>query len=248
MSEDNIEPTADDSMSVPEVIPKTITSGRVQQVGGTISSQNEIDKSFAQLINLNEGHIFHEPTCLLCSNPHREEIEDKYLETKSIKDVKGFIQTKTGLNIAISVVENHMFYHLTTGAKEEQKLEYANVIKRLTSCNLSTLDTINIGKAACQERLMGINSITPGGDVKISEIEKIKTQETARIMASLNQLLKLQASILGEMRASGDMLSIPRESFIHLFNDAILNANSDIERKIINDLLTKIGNLSKIAQ
>jgi len=248
MSED-VDPIADDSISVPEVISEDIITRSVQQVGGTmLSSPNQIDKSFSQLINLNEGHIFHEPTCLLCSNPYREEIEDKYVESKSVKDVKSFIQTKTGLDIPISVIENHMFYHLTSGVKEEQKARYADVIKRLTSCNLSTLDTINIGKAALQERLMGINSITPGGAVGVAEIEKIKTQETARIMASMNQLLKLQASILGEMKASGDVLAIPRESFIHLFNDAILNANTNEERKLINNLLTKIGNLSKIAQ
>jgi len=248
MGEDNTESTADDSMVVPEVIPEVIRTGRVQQVGGTMSSPNEIDKSLSQLINLNEGHVFHEPTCLLCSNPYREEIEEKYIETKGIKEVKGFIQTKTGLNIANSVIENHMFHHISSGVKEEQKARYADVIKRLTSCNLSTLDTINIGKAALQERLMGINSITPGGDIGVAEIEKIKTQETARIMASLNQLLKLQAGILGEMKASGDMLSIPRESFINLFNNAILNANNNEERKLVSDLLTKIGNLSKIAQ
>ena len=62
-----------------------------------------------------------------------------------------------------AVLENHIIYHLGREKKELQKLEYANKLKRLNSYNLSTLDTINLGKSALQERLMGINSITPGG-------------------------------------------------------------------------------------
>ena len=243
MSDDSITP--EDSMQEPE---QETSTGYIQQIGGSASDLNEIEKSLAQLIDLNDGHILHEPTCLLCSNPYRKEIEDEYIKNKSIANTTNFIKEKTGQDISESIVENHMLYHLTRGVKEEQKREYANKIKRLNSCHLSTLDTINLGKAALQERLMGINSITPGGDMGVAEIEKIKTQETARIMASMNQLLKLQASILGEMKSTGDMLSIPREPFIKLFNEAIINAKNDDERNFINNLLNKIGNLSKIAQ
>jgi len=247
---ENTEPISDDSMITPESTEPDVTetTSSIQQIGGTMNNSSEIDASLSQLIDSNDGQMVHEPTCSICSSPHRKDIEDKYTESdKKTKPVQDFIKQKLQLDMSSDVIQNHMVYHLSRGVKALQMIEYANKIKRLTSYNLSTLDTINLGKAALQERLMGVNSITPGGDVGMAEVEKIKSQETSRIMTTLNNLLKLQAHILGEMKASGDILAIPREPFIKIFNDAILNAKTDEEREIVGDILNKMLNLSKVS-
>lgn len=246
MSENEDDKTkAEDSMLSPEFNDAKITPN-MRQIGNTISNPNEIDNALAQLIDINEGNIIHEPTCLICANPNREEIENKWTETKNLKDVKSFIKNKIGLEIAQAVIENHMFYHLTRATKEIQKCEYANKIKRLIDFRLTSLDTISLAHAALQERLMGINSLTPGGDLGIADIEKIKTQETARITESMTKLLKIQESIEQNMRLKGDVLSIAKQPFIDIFNQAILNAKNDGERNLIGDILNKIENLSRI--
>ena len=93
-----------------------------------------------------------------------------------------------------------------------------------------------------------INSIVPSQNLEIVEIEKIKSTETAKLMASFNQLLKLQASILGEMKNSGELITIPRTSFVNIFHDAILNAKDEDQRKLLREILDKIANLSKNVQ
>ena len=132
--------------------------------------------------------------------------------------------------------------------KEIQKGEYANKIRRLNGVPLSSMDMINLGKAALQERLMGVNSLTPGGDLGAADIEKIKTQETTRITASITQLLKMQETLVNTMRKNGSIISVPREPFINIFNQALINAKTDEERELINDLLDRIAELGKLSE
>jgi len=139
-----------------------------------------------------------------------------------------------------------MFYHLTRATKEIQKGEYANKIRRLVDCRLTSLETIDLAHAALKERLMGVNSLTPGGDFSIADIEKIKTQETTRITESMTKLLKIQEDIEENMRLKGDILSIAKQPFIDIFNQAILNAKNDNEKDLVVDILNKIENLSRI--
>lgn len=243
---DNIEAQGDDSMS-PIDNEITETDSRMKQIGGNISHPSKIDESIAQLIDLSDSGIIHEPTCLLCSSPYREEIENKWVDSKqSYSLVKDFIREKTGFDISKAIVENHMIYHLNRGTKEIQKGEYANKIKRLNDNPLSSMDLLNLGIAALQERLIGVNSLTPGGDFAIADIEKIKTQETTRITAGMTQLVKMQDAILNDMKKNGEILSVAKQPFIKIFNEALIDAKTDAERNLINDILDKISALSKI--
>jgi hypothetical protein len=67
-------------------------------------------------------------------------------------------------------------------------------------------------------------------------------------MSVLNNLLKLQASILGEMKLSGELITIPSSQFVNVFNDALLDAKTDREKQIIKDILTKLANINKKSQ
>ena len=207
---------------------------------------NNVEDILCQLVNLNNDNILHEPTCLICSSPYRKDIEDMWLAIKKHDDVKEAFKDR--VTLSNDVIDNHMRHHHDRGIKELQKVEYINRIKRLSSVELTTLDRIRMGLAALTERLTAINSITPSGDMSAAEAEKIKSMETARLMSSFNQLLKLQASIMGEMKSNGELIIIPRQSFINLFNEALAGAASDKEKDVIKDILSKLADLSKVTQ
>jgi len=233
----------EESMSAPEI--PEMPEEALTPVGNTAFRSGGIGNRLAQMIDENASRIVHIPTCLICSNPNRNDIEDKWAESKDFKIVKEYIKSKSSLDVSESIVENHMIYHLSRGVKEQVKIEYADKIKRLVNCPLSTLDMIDVATAALHERLMGINSITPGGDLGVAEIEKIKTTETARITSSLSSLLKLQASIRGEMTTSGELLSIPTNNFVDIFNEAIAEAKTERERELVNDVLEKLEAIAR---
>ena len=95
---------------------------------------------------------------------------------------------------------------------------------------------------------MAINSITPTGELSSAHIEKIKSTETTRIMASFDRLLKLQSQILGELKTSGDTIVLPEKEFVEIFNETILHAKTDDQKTIISELLEKLVSLSKKTQ
>lgn len=214
----------------------------------TSNEDNYIDNALAQLININEKNIYHEPTCIICSDPHREELEKKWTETTNAEEVKALFKTRSSFPISKDVVENHMRFHYERGVKELQKIEYANRIKRLTNVQLTTLDRIHLGLATITERLAGINSITPNNDISQAEIEQMKSTETARLMTAFNNLLKLQATIMGEMKDSGELIIIPMKSFVDVFNKALVEAKTQEERLAIKKVLDDLGNLNKKTQ
>ena len=51
----------------------------------TINRYEEIEKAMSQVLNLSEGNIFHETTCLVCSSSYRDEAEKLYASSGSIK-------------------------------------------------------------------------------------------------------------------------------------------------------------------
>jgi hypothetical protein len=206
--------------------------------------ETEIDKKISQLLNVS-GDIFHEPTCIICSSPYREDIEQKWLETKRYPDVQTLIKTKMNIDVSKAAIENHMVHHCNQAVKAIQMGEYKDRISRLNSVKLTTLDYVEMCLSALTERLMGVNSITPSGDYSVADIEKIKSAETTKLMASFDRLLKLQASILGEMKTSGELITIPRDAFVAFFTKSVTEANNDQEREIIKRILTDLSQLGK---
>lgn len=211
-------------------------------------SGTNVDKLFAQGVNLSEDMTLHEPTCILCSSSCREEIEQKYIETKNYSQTINLFKEKTGSDINKSIIENHMRFHYDRAIREIQKVEYKDRIKRYSDQNLTTLDRISVSFAILSERLMGINSITPSEDESVAQIEKIKSAETSRLMGQLKDLLKLQASILGEMKNNGEVITIPTDDFISIINEALANAKTEGERDLVKEILNKLDAISQKAQ
>jgi len=205
----------------------------------SISFSGELEKAMMQIVNIT-GNIIHEPTCIICSSAYRTELEQKYLETKSCEECKKILQGK-GITVSSANIENHMLYHVTGGIKELQKVEYISKIRRLNNNSLTTLDIIQLCLSALTERLIGINSIVPDSNLSQAEIDRMKASETSRLMASFGQILKIKAMIEGVMKNNGDLIVLPRQNFIKVFNEAFIEAKTETEKNIINKILVKLS-------
>jgi hypothetical protein len=53
---------------------------------------------------------------------------------------------------------------------------------------------------------------------------------------------------MGEMKSSGELITIPRNQFVNLFNEILVNAETDEQRKIVKLILDRLTELSKLAQ
>ena len=213
-----------------------------------LNTINDLNNALVQLVNLNPDNIIHEPTCIICRDPYRQEAEELWKKDKNHKEVVELFKTKSNTVVSEDIIDNHMIHHYGKGIKELQKIEYTDRIKRLNSVNLTTLDRIRLCFSALTERLMGINSIVPSGDLSAADIEKIKSSETSRLMGSFNQLLKLQASIMGEMKNNGELIIIPRQIFVNVFNEAIARSSNDEEKNTIQKILSNLATVSKNIQ
>jgi len=213
----------------------------------SISRGEDIGRLLGQVININEDKIIHEPTCPICSSPFRSDIEREYLDKKSASEARKLFKSKTGQDLDLGAFNNHMRSHIESDV-EIQKVEFSNRVKRLYDQNLTTIDRIQMGLSVLTERLVGINSISPTSSESLADIEKIKTSETSRLMNSYQGLLKLQAQILGEMKSSGELMTIPQKEFINIFITAMQSAKTEKERDIIKNILDKIEALAKKTQ
>lgn len=240
----------EDSNNSSEVTVATPTNSSGQSHLVTIPYSGGAEEAMSQMVSVNEQGIVHEPTCLLCSDPSRDDIEIKFEELgkdlTGYKTLKQFIKDKTGATITKEVIINH-FKHHYEGVRELQKIEYISKIKRISSVERTTLDRVSLGLSALEERLMGINSIVPDNATSASEVESIKSSETAKLMNAYNQLLKLKASILGEMKTSGEVVTIPKVAFVEVFNKALIEATDD-QRVVIRKILDTLAKLSSSVQ
>jgi len=228
-----------------QFIPPTDTMSPPQTII-PLNNDSDITKSICQLINYTQDGV-HEPTCVICSSIYRAEIEKIWVEKgQKHLEIKSFLKEKK-LKVSDDIIDNHMTLHIGKGVNEIQKIEYANKIQRLNSIDLTTLDRVKFALSALTERLVAINSIVPSTECSKVEVEKIKTSETTKLMASFERLLKLQASIMGEMKNDGELISIPKGAFIKYFTNLIAEAPTPeikiLFSNILNDL-PKLGNYS----
>lgn len=243
---ENIENTFDASFEPLDATPPNSKLSKLINV--SLNRSEEVERLMSKAINLSDIQIYHEPTCLICSSVYRNELEQIFIDKKSNKEVIQLFKEKTGAEIGENVVTNHVDHHMTRGVRELQKIEYLHRIKMLNSPNVTTLEKISIAYAIIMERLLGVNSIIPTGEESIAKIEQIKSAETNKLMGTLNNLLKLQASILGEMKTSGELVYIPTNEFISVFREAIRSAKTDREKELITGLLDKLESLARRTQ
>lgn len=202
---------------------------------------NEIEKILSQTINLNNENEIHEPTCPICSSALRSELEKIYDVNRKDQEIVDFFNARSNIKISRDLVKNHMMNHSGRAMKELQKLEYLGRIQRLKSQNTTTLGKLDTYEAILYERILGINSLSPGSaEISSIEVEKVKTDQTAKIVAQLQNIAKLRATIMGEMKNSGEVITLPTKEFVKIFTDAVTTVQNDREKALIMGILDKL--------
>ena len=235
--EDNAKPIENPDDNIEELKPSEVV------VSNGFAEASKILKSG---INLNEEGLFVEPTCEICNSSLRIEAEEVWERTRSIKEVKDFYVSKSVKPHSVSVIENHMVNCKARSVSEIQRKEYAHRLERMKSEGLSTLDQISFMTSILTENLFSINSIVASGTETQSDIRKTKSAETIKLVARLESLCKLRASILGEMLGDGDLIYLPTKDFIGVFNKAIVaNQGNKEVQTVIKQLLDDLQNIGK---
>lgn len=239
-------------MSEPEDNPSLIQEAEIVsafEVAETSSStikpyDSETARLIEQTVNLSSGNIYCEPTCPVCTSPCREEVEQCLLEHKDYKRGIDLFQQRTGKDVSRPILENHLKNHASRGIKEVHKAEFVKKINRMAGKNLSTLSQIEFMCNFLINQAVEIGSLSPNGTDSVLAVEKVKSQEGAKLMTALNNVLKLRAQIMGEMKSSGELVTIPTDAFKRIFQDAILSAKTDGERDLIRNILLKLNSVS----
>jgi Fe2+ transport system protein B len=247
MSEENASENIDNINLSEGSINSIPTDARVVKTFNA-SRGEDIEKMLSQVINLSSQNIVHEPSCQICSSPYRKEIEEKYAEKKSVLETKKFLKDKYSVDLENYFFENHFDFHNSQGVAELQKIEYTQRVKRLYNQSLTTLDRIDSATAMLMERIMGVNSLIPSTEESRAKIEQIKSSETNKLMGTYTNLIKLRAAVCGEMKTSGELITIPAKEFIDAFINAIQSAKSDRERDGFKNLLDRLEALSRKTQ
>lgn len=210
------------------------------------SCSSEINKVLESGVNINEDGLFVEPTCSICTSPLRGEAEEVWNSTRMVGKVQEVFKNKGKKVPSNAVVESHMVNCASRSVSEIQRREYCKRIDRMKKDDLSTLDQISLLTTILTENLLSINSIVPTGTETQAEIRKIKSAETTKLSARLESLCKLRASILGEMLGDGDLIYIPKEEFINIFNRAIVNNQDNPKvQAAIKGLLDELQKVEK---
>lgn len=232
-------------MSEENIKPIEVVKAEEHVISTTISAHsNSMERTLSQVINLNNDNEMHEPTCLICSSPLRKEAEEIWEKNRKDSEVQELFTKRSGSKVSKEVVQNHMRNHFNQGVRELQKVEYINRLQRLKNQNSTTLSKIDMAETIIIERITGINSIPPGtGDMSHAEVEKLKSTETTKLVGQLEHLIKLRASVLGEMKSSGDMISMPTQAFVDIFREELRLAKNDREKELINSILNRLRKL-----
>jgi hypothetical protein len=54
--------------------------------------------------------------------------------------------------------------------------------------------------------------------------------------------------MLGEMKNSGELISLPRQAFVEVFNKALSEAEKDSEKELLKKILSELASLSTKTQ
>jgi len=229
MNETNTEITA----------PKTSLS----QLSKIKDSTAELQKFLLLQVNLNDDGVYFEPDCAVCSSCHRKQLEEQWLSNRDAKQVVDALKAK-GEPIPLTVVKNHMEFHIDQSYIELRKREYIKRIITLSDVNLDTLGRVELALSAIMERMVAINA-AEDTDASTVDINKVKADSTCKLVGSMSSLLQLRASLLGEMKVSGEVLAIKQDDFSEIFNDILSKHTSTDARVAINELLDRFLAVSK---
>lgn len=207
------------------------------------TGSESLEDFLGRMVSINEAGFFYEPTCPLCKSTCRAKAEKQWLDTRNAEQVRQFF-VDHGEKYDIPVIKNHMEFHLDQSEVEIRKREYVNKILLLNSGNVTTLDRLEMTITSVSERIVTINALVDHS-LPSATVEKMKTEATCKLSATMEKLLKFRADLLGEMKDLGEVFTINKGAFVNVFQASVEAAATAEEKLVVNRVFTE---LSKICQ
>jgi len=209
----------------------------------TPETEQQIDKVFNSLIEINEKNIIVRKACKLCSHPLRFEAEQKWEESnfdysQSCKWVNDEIKKHNEENelskmwdyIPLQNFRSHMKEHYKEQERQIRLKEYAKKIEEVVKIKQNKEKLLEVGLAVCFENLGRIASIETYGDIKS---EKARSDSINKIMATMMGIIDLQTKIEGEI-ATAEMV---HERLSNVWVNFINKQDSDAKKAILLEML-----------
>lgn len=231
-SENNIESVSN--------IPSPSTTKEVSISRILSNVQPSIRDFLAPIINIGRDGKFYEPTCEFCAHQYREDAEIYYnslekIDPKRIHKVENYLLVEKGSPLNIDCIRNHIENHMDRGDAELRKVEYINKLSNLASVDMNTFQRIKMALAAITERLTAMHSCPTSGKL---ENEEKKSKSINDLIKTWTNLVELQSELMGEMIGKGEVITIHKEDFNRVMGNAMQNAKTDGEKKLILSLLS----------
>ncbi len=208
-----------------------------------VSSNESLDNFLALQVNINSDGNFYEKSCPLCNSPSRNEAEKMWLKDRNADDVFAFLKNSKE-KMPVTVIKNHMEFHIDQAYIELRKKEYVNRISQLSKSEIGTFHRVEIALSSINERLIAINS---SEDPSVPQVinEKIKSEITCKLITSMTKLLELRANLMGEMLDKGDLLTIKQIDFENIFRSTVERFSSAEAREIVGFILDQFSQVAK---
>lgn len=213
------------------------------EVKNVVSDDRALERFLTAQVSLNDLGVYSEENCTLCSSRSRQEAEEKWLVSRDAAEIREFLRSE-GESMPITVIKNHMEYHVDQSFVELRKREYISKLIMLTRLNLDTLGRVDMALSSISERLLSANAAEDPG-LSPAELEKMRADATCKLIQAMTKLLELRANLMGEMKDSGDLLSIKQEDFANIFSEVLQEFTSEEVRRAINRILEKFAESTK---
>lgn len=217
---------------------------------GTVFSpatEQQIDKVFDALIEVNEKDIIVRKNCKLCNHPLRFEAEQKweslnfdYSNTSAwLNDEIKKHNEENSLSdmweyISVQNVRNHMKSHYREQERQIRLREYSKKIEEIVKIKQDKERLLEAGLAVCFENLARIASVETNGDMKS---EKSRSDAINKVMATILSIIDLQSRIEGEIATA----ELVKERFTQTWIDAINKEESEVKKGILIGMLEEFS-------
>lgn len=195
----------------------------------------------SNVVNISESGLYHEPSCPVCSSQNRENAEDAWRKLDSLatdrldKMVAYFRNFNEGFSR--DAVQNHFRSHIDKGEVELRKSEYIARLANLSGAGMATIDHVKLAMAAVMECLTSAGTIVADRNTSNAKALEVKSKMVTSLVKTWTDLLSLQAKMLGEMLEDGELVTIPRNAFIKVFDDALKAAKTKEDAALISSIL-----------
>jgi hypothetical protein len=186
-------------------------------------------------VSLNDDGVYFAPDCPLCSSPNRSSIECQWLENRDAKEAHSSLKS-LGEPIPLTVIKNHMEFHIDQSYMELRKREFIKKLTTLNELNLDTISRIDLNLDCLHQQILNM-AASESPTMDQVELNKKRADAMCKLVSSTASLLAMRATMLGEMHAQGETLIINKDDFELIFRNALQRHQGQEARAAINELL-----------